>query len=122
MTGDANRPAGLGDHPGQMPPASLDANEERYLTVREVAKLARCEHKTVRRAIASARLPAFRVAGRLLVRETDARAWIEASPAIASSKPVVRSRLSSTMRRASRGAVPGSVADLRAIEREANSR
>jgi hypothetical protein len=43
-----------------------------YLTVLEVAVLARCEHKRVRRAIASGQLVAFRPAGKLLVREEDA--------------------------------------------------
>jgi excisionase family DNA binding protein len=51
-----------------------------YLTVLEVAVLARCEHKRVRRAIASGQLVAFRPAGKLLVREEDVRAWIERHP------------------------------------------
>jgi len=53
---------------------------ERYLTVDEVAELARCHHNTVRRAIDRGRLTAFRPAGRILVREPDARTWIEGGP------------------------------------------
>jgi excisionase family DNA binding protein len=53
---------------------------ERYLMVEEVADLARCHHNTVRRAIDRGRLTAFRPAGRILVREADARAWIEREP------------------------------------------
>jgi excisionase family DNA binding protein len=51
-----------------------------YLTVQEVAELARCGHKAVRRAITLGQLEAFRTAERILVREPDARAWIEARP------------------------------------------
>lgn len=99
-----------------------DSNGDRYLTVREVAELARCEHKAVRRAIGSGQLLAFRVAGRLLVREVDALAWIEAQPAATSSDVRVARRLPVKGRRPSVRPVPGSVADLRAIEREARSR
>jgi excisionase family DNA binding protein len=53
---------------------------KRYLTVEEVAKRARCHHNTVRRAIDRRRGTAFRPAGRILVREADARAWIEGEP------------------------------------------
>ena len=53
---------------------------KRYLTVEEVAELARCHHNTVRRAIDRGRITAFRPAGRILVREPDARAWIEGEP------------------------------------------
>ena len=56
-----------------------------YLTVPEVAELARCEHKAVRRAIASGLLIAFRPAHKLLVRELDARAWIESRPVVVSA-------------------------------------
>ena len=50
---------------------------EQYLTVQEVAELARCEHKAVRRAIRQGTLRAFRPTKRLLIREDDATAWIE---------------------------------------------
>lgn len=85
-----------------------------YLTVREVAALARCEHKAVRRAIAAGRLPAFQPAKRLLIREDDARAWIEGRPAHAAA-PAPR-----PPRHRHRRPGPGSVATLREIEREAS--
>lgn len=84
-----------------------------YLTVREVAELARCEHKAVRCAIADGRLRAFQPANRLLIRDEDARAWIEGRLApgpIATPPPRRRTA------RATAGA-RGSVADLKAIER-----
>ena len=85
-----------------------------YLTVPEVADLARCEHKAVRRAIATGQLVAFQPAQKLLVREADARAWIE-------SRPVPRRVLQvEHTRRPGRRPRPGSVADLREMEREAN--
>ena len=85
-----------------------------YLMVREVAELARCEHKTVRRAIADGRLRAFQPGHRLLIREDDARAWIEGRLAAGAATPRRRRparRLTHTER--------GSVADLKTIEREA---
>jgi excisionase family DNA binding protein len=87
-----------------------------YLTVQEVAKLARCEHKAVRRAIREARLRAFQPAGRLLIRDEDARAWIEGRQVI----PIERSAESGAARRSRRTHVPrrGSVAELREIERK----
>lgn len=85
-----------------------------YLTVQEVADLARCEHKAVRRAIADGRLRAFRPANRLLVREEDARAWIEGRVAFEATERQPERRRSSRPSRATQG----SVADLRAIERQ----
>jgi excisionase family DNA binding protein len=102
--------------------AARPSNNEPYLTVREVADLARCEHKAVRRAISSGQLLAFRVAGRLLVREADARAWIEARPVTGRVDEPVRTRLASKLSRPTRRPLPGSVADLRTIEREARPR
>lgn len=84
-----------------------------YLTVREVAALARCEHKAVRRAIAAGHLIAFQPAKKLLIREDDARAWIEGRPASAPARAPHRG-----IRRV-RPAGPGAVAKLREIEREA---
>jgi len=82
-----------------------------YMTVEEVAQLARCEHRSVRRAIRSGRLQAFRPARRILVREDDARGWIESSPAHAQdAQPPRRQRSPQTI------AGPGSVARLKAIE------
>jgi excisionase family DNA binding protein len=90
-----------------------------YLTVREVAMMARCEHKSVRRAIAAGRLRAFQPANKLLIREDDAHAWIEGRPAaMAGSAPSLRS--APARRRSTLGSQrPGSVADLREIERKA---
>jgi excisionase family DNA binding protein len=85
-----------------------------YLTVREVAELARCEHKAVRRAIAGGRLRAFQPANRLLIRDEDARAWIEGHLAVEPAEPPKRRR--QTARPAP--AAHGSVADLKAIERQ----
>lgn len=90
--------------------SELDA-APRYLTVPEVAKLARCEHKSVRAAIHSGSLGAFRTAERILIREVDAVAWIESRPARA--LPAV------PRRRVQRRAAPGSVQALREMERDA---
>lgn len=90
-----------------------------YLTVPEVADLARCEHKAVRRAIASGLLVAFRPAQKLLVRQLDARAWIESRPVrVAAVAPELARRPG---RQRSRPP-PGSVDDLLRIEREAAGR
>jgi hypothetical protein len=87
-----------------------------YLTVPEVAELARCEHKAVRRAIASGLLIAFRPAHKLLIRELDARAWIESRPVRVSATTSERVRRTGLQRSRPR---PGSVDDLLRIEREA---
>ncbi len=89
-----------------------------YLTVREVAAMARCEHKSVRRAIGQGRLPAFRPANKLLIREDDAEAWIEGRPALASSGSATRSSRRGALRVAKGSQGPGSVAELREIERK----
>ncbi|MBV8943126.1 MAG: helix-turn-helix domain-containing protein [Solirubrobacterales bacterium] len=86
----------------------------RYLTVEEVAELARCEHRSVRRAINSGRLRAFRPTRKILVREDDARAWIESRPVVIATFPPSRSP-----RRSLAGSGTGSVARLQAIERSA---
>lgn len=93
-----------------------------YLTVQEVAQVARCEHKTVRRAIGAGRLTAYRVAGRLLMREADARAWIEARPAVAAAPNLHSSPRSSMSARPNPHSHTGSVATLRAMERDTNAR
>jgi len=93
-----------------------------YLTVREVATMARCEHKSVRRAIAAGRLRAFQPTNRLLIREDDAYTWIEGRPAATTgSAPSLRSALD-RRRPAPRFQRPGSVADLREIERKVVNR
>lgn len=89
-----------------------------YLTVREVATLARCEHKSVRRAIAAGRLRAFQPTNKLLIREDDAYAWIEGQPAATTGfLPSLRS--APNRRRPAPGSQRlGSVTDLREIERK----
>jgi excisionase family DNA binding protein len=54
-----------------------EATAPSYLTVKEVVELARCEHKAVRRAIHLGYLQAFRPTNKLLIRESDAHAWIQ---------------------------------------------
>jgi excisionase family DNA binding protein len=89
-----------------------------YLTVREVAELARCEHKAVRRAITSGRLRAFRPTNRILIRQDDARTWIEGRPAaIAPSQPQP-ARAAPLTHRAVQSQHHSSVADLKEIERK----
>lgn len=83
-----------------------------YLTVEEAAELARCDHKTIRRAIHSERLRAFRPANRLLIREPDVRAWIESRTASSSA------RTRPPRMRRGRPPAPGSVAALRALDSE----
>jgi excisionase family DNA binding protein len=85
-----------------------------YLTVREVATMARCEHKSVRRAITAGTLRAFQPTNKLLIREDDAHAWIESRPAAAGSTPNLRATLG--RRRPTPRA--GSVVELREIERK----
>lgn len=80
--------------------------------------MARCEHKSVRRAISQGRLPAFRPANKLLIREDDAEAWIECRPAVASSDSATRSSRRGALRVAKGSHGPGSVAELREIERK----
>jgi excisionase family DNA binding protein len=58
-----------------------------YLTVVEVAELARCHKGTVRSAIHNGTLKGFELAGRLLIRRADARTWIEAKPATPTDSP-----------------------------------
>jgi excisionase family DNA binding protein len=90
-----------------------------YLTVREVAAMARCEHKSVRRAIAAGRLRAFQPTNKLLIREDDAYAWIESRPvSLTGSIPNLRST-PSRQRPMVGSQRPGSVDDLREIERKA---
>jgi excisionase family DNA binding protein len=89
-----------------------------YLTVREVAAMARCEHKSVRRAISTGRLEAFRPANKLLIREDAAEAWIEATTAASLSGTAKRSTRRSARRVAKGSQGPGSVSELREIERK----
>lgn len=83
----------------------------RYLTIQEVAELARCEHRSVRRAVNSGRLRAFRPTRRILVREDDARSWIESRRAVG-----IAARPERRAARSTAGPGVGSVARLQAIE------
>jgi excisionase family DNA binding protein len=89
-----------------------DMGLPRYLTLAEVANLARCDPKTVRRAIHDGKLRAFRRA-KLLIPEADAVEWIEAHPAACPSvpRPV---QLSS--HRSGRGHQRATLSALRAID------
>jgi excisionase family DNA binding protein len=88
-----------------------------YLTVQEVAELARCQHKAVRRAISQGALRAFRPTKRLLIRADDAEMWIESR--VVAEAPSRGSRLNSATPAAGRKPGAGSVAALVEIEREA---
>jgi excisionase family DNA binding protein len=88
-----------------------------YMTVQEVAQLARCEHKAVRRAIRQRALRAFRPAKRLVIREDDTTALIESRVVVVTPTPTP-SLPSARARSTSRPRV-GSVAALREMEREA---
>jgi excisionase family DNA binding protein len=88
-----------------------------YLTVREVAAIARCEHKAVRRAIAAGRLRAFQPANKLLIRKSDVYAWIEAQSAETKGPSPSRGLAPIQPRAARATQAVGSVAELRAIER-----
>lgn len=90
-----------------------------YLTVREVAAVARCEHKSVRRAIVAGRLRAFQPTNKLLIREDDAYAWIGGRPVSARPATPGGHPASSRRRTTLQSQRPGSVADLREIERKA---
>jgi excisionase family DNA binding protein len=118
------------EHPGSasVGPDAIDGhdgtlaatnNVAAYLTVREVAAIARCEHKSVRRAIAAGRLRAFQPNNRLLIREDDAYGWIEGRPATRAASPFDPRRAASRPRGAAQSQRHGSVSDLRDIERKA---
>lgn len=87
-----------------------------YLTVQEVAELARCEHRTVRRAIKKGELRASLIGGRWIVKDIAVEEWIEAcandrppqAPLAVERPPLKRGRTASPAR-------PGSIADLEAI-------
>lgn len=102
----------------EISPDQLDAARQRlqaqvpssYLTIPEAMELARCSEKTIRRAFGSGALRAFRPTNRVLFREEDVRAWIESRSAIPEPPAPRRTRRSRSK--------PGSVAELKAIDRE----
>lgn len=81
--------------------------------------MARCEHKSVRRAIAAGKLRAFQPTNKLLIREDDAYAWIEGRPASLTGSGPNRRSGPSRLRPTLGSQRPGSVTDLREIERKA---
>lgn len=87
-----------------------------YLTVQEVAELARCEHRTVRRAINSGELRASLIGGRWIVRDSAVEEWFEAcaNNRIAVAPEPQAPRAGRRQRRIQPNP-PGSVADLEAI-------
>jgi hypothetical protein len=92
--------------------AEASSSRPTFLTVPEVAELARCrDHKTVRKAIHDGLLPAFAPNRTLLIQESDAIAWIKSRPVRSTPRPARPPR--STRQRAA----PGSVQTLREIER-----
>lgn len=92
-----------------------------YLTIPEVARLARCEHKSVRRAIKAGRLAAFRGEKRWVIAEEDAHAWIRSRP-VPTDRAVraVDPGESRATKRRRAAEPPGSVAALQAMERRAS--
>jgi hypothetical protein len=75
-----------------------------------VAELARCEHRSVRRAI-NGRLRAFRPTRKILVRENDARTGMESRRAVGFAAQHQRPRPAPPP-----ASAVGSVARLQAIE------
>jgi excisionase family DNA binding protein len=89
-----------------------------YLTVQEVADVMRCEHRTVRRAIKARELKAAMIGGRWLIRREAVDEWFDRRAKTPAARPVVSPRRA----RATRllySQQTGSVARLKAIEREA---
>jgi excisionase family DNA binding protein len=81
--------------------------------------MARCEHRTVRRAIKNGELKASLIGGRWIVKATAVEEWFEAcansriaAPPTAQPRPPRRSRVRGRDNNAMR---PGSIADLEAI-------
>jgi excisionase family DNA binding protein len=90
-----------------------------YLTVQEVAEMARCEHRTVRRAIRKGELKASLIGGRWIVKVTAVEEWFEACansrigiPPSSQPRPPHRPRARARDNLPTR---PGSIADLEAI-------
>lgn len=88
-----------------------------YLTVQEVAELARCEHRTVRRAIRDGELRASLIGGRWIVKDTAVDEWIEGCAnerrSVMASSP--QRRLPPKRAQSASSTRPGSIADLEAI-------
>jgi len=90
----------------------------RFLTIDEVSKLVRCEHRTVRRAIKRGELDAALIGGKWLVRPGAVDSWFESRrPSLAPPASSARARGASRPRAgAIRAERPGSVARLQALD------
>src|ERR1019366_2449825 len=93
-----------------------------YLTIQEVAELARCERRTVRRAIRNGELTASLIGGSWIVRADAVEEWFDARASHRilppSSPPARTAGLRHASGRAQSGVSPrrpGSVADLEEI-------
>jgi excisionase family DNA binding protein len=95
--------------------APINAPASPYLTVEEAARIARCNPRTIRRAFEAGKLRAFRPAHRILLLESDVRAWVESS-AVVQAVPRQEAARARPLRR--RLSAPGSVTALRDMERE----
>lgn len=84
-----------------------------YLTVREVAELVRCEHRTVRRAIQSGDLEASMLGCRWLIRPEAVEAWFQARTNKRPATPTPRKNRQPSSPNTERA---GSVGRLKAIE------
>jgi len=89
-----------------------------YLTIKEAAELAHCEHRTIRRAIRSRQLDAV-YSSRWLIARVDFEDWLRrrAERRLMALAPPPARKLPE--RPSSRAAATGSVARLRAIDRRA---
>jgi excisionase family DNA binding protein len=83
-----------------------------YLTVQEVAELARCEHRTVRRAIQAGKLKASLIGGRWIVKDSAVDEWIEACANSSAQNALAPQARRARTREETHGPMrPGSVAD-----------
>jgi excisionase family DNA binding protein len=102
----------------------------RFLTIEEVAKVVRCEHRTVRRAIKGGELDAALIGGKWLIRPDAVDSWFESRRTTVPAPPPLPATAASTQatptdpgRGRARSARPmpesygaASVARLRAME------
>lgn len=80
-----------------------------YLTLAEAVEIVPVSEITLRRAIRTGELTAFRPATKILIRPDDLKAWVESKPAARPSPPMPRPR---------RRTKPGSLLDRVMAERE----
>ena len=53
-----------------------------YLTIDDVADIAKMSTRTVRRAISRGEIPAYRVGGGLRIVQADVHAWMTSAPLV----------------------------------------